>query len=80
MTPVFEIRATSFILDVLLTNDAVPEPVGGGRDGNTLGTNWKLENLSDDDPACRTPGAGKLSANVTTVTVPGCKLTMQRRR
>ena len=44
----------------MLTNDAVPEPVGGSRDGNSLGANWKLENLSDDDPACGTPGAGTL--------------------
>ena len=65
---------------MILTNDAVPEPVGGRRDGNSLGANGQLEDLSNDDPARGTPGAGKLSAQITTEAIPGCKLTMQRRR
>lgn len=46
-----------WMVQMMLTNDAVPEPVGGGRDGDTLGADGQLEDLSDDDPACGTPGA-----------------------
>jgi hypothetical protein len=52
-------------MQMILTDDTVPEPVGGSRDGDTLGANGKLENLSDDDPACRTPCTGTMSANAT---------------
>ena len=53
-----------WMVQMMLTNDAVPEPVGGGRDGDTLGADGQLEDLSDDDPACGTPGTRKLSAKV----------------
>jgi hypothetical protein len=46
---------------MVLTDDAVPEPVGGGGDGDALGADGKLEDLTDDDPACGTPGAGNVS-------------------
>lgn len=41
------------------SDDAVPKPVGGGREGNTTGSDGKREDLSDDDPRARTPGGGE---------------------
>ena len=59
MTPAVGVSRVSLGMRMVLTNDAVPEPVGGSRDGDTLGPDRQLEDLADDDPACRTPGAGK---------------------
>ena len=39
--------------------DKVPEPVGGGGQGNTLGTNGQRVDLADNDPGGGTPGGGK---------------------
>src|SRR5690554_7388467 len=36
----------------------VPEPVGGGGEGNTLGTDGEREDLADNDPTTGTPGGG----------------------
>lgn len=80
MTPAVMISRVSLGRRMILTNDAVPKPVGGGRNGDALGTDWKLKDLSDDDPACGTPGAAMLSAKITTETLIGRELTMQRRR
>jgi hypothetical protein len=38
---------------------AVPEPVGGGGQSNTTGTDGQRVDLADDDPGTRTPGAGE---------------------
>lgn len=38
---------------------AVPEPVGGGGQSNTTGTDGQREDLADDDPGTRAPGAGE---------------------
>jgi hypothetical protein len=38
---------------------AVPEPVGGGGKGDTTGSDWKRENLADDNPRARAPSGGK---------------------
>ena len=40
-------------------NDGVPEPVGGGGESDTTGTDWKREDLTDDDPGTWTPGGGE---------------------
>jgi len=40
-------------------NDAVPEPVGGGGETDTTGTDGQREDLADNDPRTRTPGGGK---------------------
>lgn len=40
-------------------NDAVPEPVGGGGEGNTAGPDGEREDFTNDDPGAGTPGAGK---------------------
>lgn len=61
MTPTIGSAEVAKLLRSILTNDAVPEPVGSGRDGNALGANGKLEDLADDDPACGTPGTIGLS-------------------
>ena len=37
-------------------NGPVPEPVRGGRHGDTLGADAKREDLADDDPCDGTPG------------------------
>jgi hypothetical protein len=50
---------------VELTNDAIPEPVGSSGDSNAFGTNGQLEDLADNDPACRTPSTIKRSVMVT---------------
>merc|ERR1712137_443333 len=41
------------------SDDSVPEPVGGGGKGNTTGADREREDLANDDPGTRTPGAGK---------------------
>ena len=41
------------------TDDAVPEPVGCSGHGNTLGTDWQREDLTDGDPGGWTPGGGE---------------------
>ena len=38
---------------------AVPKPIGRGGESNTAGTDWKRENLADDDPRTRTPGGSE---------------------
>lgn len=38
---------------------AVPEPVGGGGETDTTGTDWEREDLANDDPGGRTPGHGE---------------------
>lgn len=40
-------------------DDAVPEPVGGGGEGNTAGPDGQREDFTDHDPSAGTPGAGK---------------------
>lgn len=40
-------------------NLRVPEPVGGGGEGNTTGTDREREDLANDDPGAGTPGAGE---------------------
>ncbi|KAG7847878.1 hypothetical protein KL941_002057 [Ogataea angusta] len=40
-------------------NDTVPQPVGGGRQTDTSGSDWQWENLSDNNPGSRTPGRSK---------------------
>lgn len=41
------------------TDDAVPEPVGGGGETDTTGTDGEREDLANDDPGARTPGNGE---------------------
>jgi hypothetical protein len=41
------------------SDDAVPEPVGCGRETNTTGTDGEREDLADDDPRSRSPGGGE---------------------
>ena len=41
------------------SDDGVPEPVRGGGEGNTTGTDGEREDLADDDPGAGTPGAGE---------------------
>lgn len=38
---------------------AVPQPVGSSRESNTTGSNWKREDLANDDPSTRTPCRSK---------------------
>merc|ERR1712225_201782 len=40
-------------------DDGVPEPVRGGREGDTTGSDGEREDLTDDDPRARTPGGGE---------------------
>ena len=40
-------------------DDAVPQPVGGGGEGDTTGTDGQGEDLADDDPGTGAPGAGE---------------------
>lgn len=40
-------------------NDGVPEPVGGGGETNTTGSDGEREDLADDDPCSWTPGGGE---------------------
>ena len=40
-------------------DDTVPEPVGSGGKGNTSGSNWDWEDLTDADPGTGTPGGGE---------------------
>jgi hypothetical protein len=42
-----------------VANDKVPEPVGGGGEGDTLSTDGKREDLADDDPSGRAPSGGE---------------------
>lgn len=42
-----------------VTDDKVPEPVGGGGKSNTLGTNGQREDLANDDPSSGTPGGSE---------------------
>lgn len=37
-------------------DDTVPDPVGGSRESNTLGSNWKRVDLTNNNPSRRTPG------------------------
>lgn len=67
MTPgadVSEMLAFGSSDSVILTDDAVPEPIGSRRNGNAFGANGQLEDLADDDPACGSPGAGNASAKL----------------
>lgn len=41
------------------TNDAVPEPVGGGGKTHTTGTDWQWEKFTNDNPGGWTPGHGE---------------------
>lgn len=38
-------------------NNAVPEPVGGGRETDTTGADGQREDLANDDPCSWTPGS-----------------------
>lgn len=40
-------------------DDAVPEPVGSGREGNTTRTDGEREDFADDDPSSGTPGGSE---------------------
>jgi hypothetical protein len=40
-------------------DDAVPEPVGGGGEGNPTRADGEREDLADDDPSAGTPGGGE---------------------
>lgn len=40
-------------------NDAVPQPVGGGRQTDTAGADLQGEDLADDDPGAGAPGGGE---------------------
>jgi hypothetical protein len=40
-------------------HDGVPEPVRGGGEGDTAGTDGKGEDLSDEDPSTGSPGGGE---------------------
>jgi len=40
-------------------NLRVPEPVGGGGESNTTGSDGEREDLANNDPGARTPGAGE---------------------
>ena len=41
------------------SDDGVPQPVGGGRESNTTGSDGKREDLTDQDPGTRTPGGSE---------------------
>lgn len=41
------------------TDDAVPEPVGRGRETDTTRTDCEREDFTDDDPGARTPGGSE---------------------
>jgi len=41
------------------SDDAVPEPVGGGRETDTTGTDGDGEDFSNHNPGCGTPGGGE---------------------
>ena len=41
------------------SHDAVPEPVGGGRETDTTGSDWERENLADNNPSTWSPGGGE---------------------
>jgi hypothetical protein len=41
------------------SDDGVPEPVGGGGESNTTGTDGKREDLANKNPSTRTPGGGE---------------------
>lgn len=47
------------------SDDTVPDPVGGSRESNTLGSNRKRVDLTNDNPSRRTPGNRK-GGNVET--------------
>jgi len=40
-------------------NDAVPEPVGRGRETDTTGADGEGEDLADEDPRSGAPGHGE---------------------
>jgi len=40
-------------------DDAVPQPVGGGREGDTLGAHGEGEDFTDDNPCARAPGGSE---------------------
>lgn len=40
-------------------DDAVPQPVGGGGEGDTAGTDGQGEDLADDDPGTGAPSGGE---------------------
>ena len=42
-----------------VTDNEVPEPVGGGGESDTLGTDREREDLADNDPSSGTPGGGE---------------------
>ena len=46
-------------MDQVFTTYAVPKPVGGGGKTNTAGTDWKREDLSNDDPRTWTPSGSE---------------------
>jgi len=41
------------------SNDAVPEPVGGGGETDTTGSDGKGEDFTDNNPSARTPGGSE---------------------
>lgn len=41
------------------SDDGVPQPVGGGREGNTTRSDREREDLADDNPGTRTPSRGE---------------------
>lgn len=40
-------------------DDGVPEPVGGGRESDTTGTDREREDFTDENPGTRSPGRGE---------------------
>ena len=38
------------------SDDCVPEPVGGGGETDTTGSDWEREDLTDENPSSWTPG------------------------
>jgi len=48
-----------------VTDDKVPEPVGSGSDGDTLGTDWQRVDFTDEHPRAWTPSGGE-TENVET--------------
>jgi len=41
------------------SNDGVPEPVGGGGESDTTGSDGKREDFTDENPGTRSPGGSE---------------------
>jgi hypothetical protein len=56
-------------------DDCVPQPVAGGRETDTAGTDGQREDLTDQDPSARTPGGCEESdgeADERDLSLSGC--------